>query len=109
MSYLFLFIYFSSVDSHANEGNFHLFSTVYTDNISLQENSAFHYKKMPKQHKCPFCIKKFIRTTDLERHIRVHTGEKPYICHVCNKAYRQKQALKYHFNKIHAGTKEFHC
>jgi uncharacterized Zn-finger protein len=33
----------------------------------------------------------------LHRHMRVHTGDKPYVCPCCSKGFARTDALKRHF------------
>lgn len=55
-------------------------------------------KVLTKGFNCKFCQKTFKVVSALERHERVHTGQKPFKCDVagCAKAFSQKEMLKRH-------------
>ncbi|XP_006825191.1 zinc finger protein 341-like [Saccoglossus kowalevskii] len=52
--------------------------------------------KKPGKLKCTFCDKTFNKNFDLQQHIRSHTGEKPFQCIVCGRAFAQKSNVKKH-------------
>ncbi len=45
---------------------------------------------------CNLCGRSFQLRKDLERHMRSHTGEKPYKCNVCLRAFSRADSLKRH-------------
>lgn len=82
--------------------------STYIDRQSLKQRK---YKKPPERHghhKCTFCMKRFLKPSQLQRHLRIHTGERPYHCNVCKKTFNQKGALQLHL-KTHDELRPFKC
>lgn len=59
--------------------------------------------------RCDECGKGFKLKESLKSHQRKHTGEKPYICNVCNKKFARNSGLLYHLKHVHMGIKAHGC
>ena len=56
-----------------------------------------------KKFRCSICGHGFMRSSNLHRHMRIHTGDKPYSCQICRQRFSRsdyKEAhVKSHYNK----------
>nr|XP_033333837.1 zinc finger protein 729-like [Megalopta genalis] len=56
-----------------------------------------------KPYRCTVCARAFTTHSSLSQHLLLHTGERVYVCDVCGKSFAQKAGLICH-RKIHSGT-----
>uniref|UniRef100_A0A3Q2YCQ0 C2H2-type domain-containing protein n=1 Tax=Hippocampus comes TaxID=109280 RepID=A0A3Q2YCQ0_HIPCM len=63
-----------------------------------------------RPYACPAegCERRFSRSDELSRHLRIHTGLKPFQCRICMRAFGRSDHLTTHV-RTHTGEKPFSC
>ena len=57
---------------------------------------------------CEYCTKCFLLPSQLRKHMRAHTLEKPYMCALCGVSFAESRYLTKHL-KVHAAEKPYIC
>lgn len=78
--------------------------------VFSQENKMIDHLKMcfHRQYECFMCKHRTPTKMNLMKHMRTHSGEKPFKCSVCNKSFAQKINLNRHLN-THRDELTFCC
>ncbi|KAF7653911.1 hypothetical protein LDENG_00077140 [Lucifuga dentata] len=72
----------------------------YATSQNLDVHMRIHTGQRP--FSCSQCGKKFTQSAHLKSHLSVHTGERPYTCTLCSKSFIVKYSLKLHMKKCHS-------
>jgi hypothetical protein len=72
--------------------------------------SLMSRSRSKKRHDCAFdgCGFSTCYLKDLVRHMRRHTGERPFHCETCKRSFSRGDKLQMHL-RIHSGVKPHHC
>ncbi|XP_058445189.1 zinc finger protein 345-like [Malaya genurostris] len=58
---------------------------------------------------CKICLKTFMTSANLRRHMLLHTNELPYACETCGVRFRVSTDLTKHILADHQGKTAYHC
>ncbi|KAE8152875.1 hypothetical protein BDV25DRAFT_169864 [Aspergillus avenaceus] len=71
------------------------------DEDTAAQSTAVSPTRRKKARECPYCKRTFRRHEHLQRHLRIHTNEKPYKCN-CGASFSRRDLLKRHQSIGHA-------
>lgn len=97
-------------ESKAQErGNFdcHICGKQIPCQSNLQNHMRVHTGERP--YSCDFCGKCFKLKGHMTEHIRTHTGEKPFGCHMCDRSFNRGSTLRKHVLAKHKEERPYKC
>ena len=82
---------------------------IFHDSEITQISNSETKKKTGREKKCHTCEKELSCGFTLSRHMRTHTGEKPYPCNKCGRSFHDAFHLKKHEGNTHNKEKHLPC
>ncbi|XP_068211586.1 zinc finger and BTB domain-containing protein 14-like isoform X8 [Palaemon carinicauda] len=78
------------------------------EDLRMMDSGGYYTDASTRKHTCVMCRYSTSRKQDITRHIRRHTGERPYACPFCTIRFVDACSLKRHL-PIHSWEKPFGC
>ncbi|XP_014216859.1 zinc finger protein 436 [Copidosoma floridanum] len=71
-------------------------------------HKRIHYPQI-KSWSCDICGKRYSSKNLLDEHMNIHTGNRPYVCHVCNKDFTSKYTHRAHVKTHEIRPRPYTC
>jgi uncharacterized Zn-finger protein len=91
---------------HKRPFSCNIFNKGFTCRSNLDKHIRVHTGE--RQFSCEMCKKSFSRRCNLLTHLRIHTGERRSSCDVCKKKFARSSHVKCHV-RCHSGEQQFSC
>ncbi len=77
-------------------------SSVFPQTLWWQSDLCLTFPSGERPYKCTHCGKAFNQKVVLQTHMARHTGEKPHLCMFCPASFSQKGNLHSHVQRVHS-------
>jgi len=85
------------------------FQSIQQNRLQRNLSHILHKDSDAKKPNCPYCGKPFNTPAEMMRHQRIHVGDKPFACYVCEYSTSFNGDLVRHLKSRHPGCDPYVC